>query len=218
MNLVLGTDELGRGPVIGSLFIAAVVIEENKINKLKKIGVKDSKLLTHKKRIELARKIKRIVKKYEVVKVGPREIDKAVDGHDGLNLNRLEARKTALLINKLKPDKAIIDCPSPNIKVYTLYLKRYLKNKKVELVVEHKADFKFPIVAAASILAKCGREEEVDKLKKKYGNIGPGYPSNEITQKFLKENYEKHPEIFRHSWAPSKNHRKAKEQLKLDKF
>ena len=218
MTLVLGLDEAGRGPVIGSLFICGVVFEEKDLSKLKVLGVKDSKLLLHKKRIELAKEIKKIAKKYKVVQVKPEEIDKAVNKNDGLNLNWLEAHKTALIINELNPDKAVIDCPSPNIKKYKEYLLNLLKNKEIELIVEHKADLNHTIVGAASILAKCAREDEMEQIKKKYGNTGPGYTSNSITQKFVKENFDKHPEIFRKSWSTWKNHDNAKKQHKLDEY
>jgi len=214
---VLGIDEAGKGPVLGSLFICGVLIKEKDTFKLKKIGVKDSKLLTHKKRVELAKGIKKIAKKYKIVQIKPEEIDRAVSHDHGMNLNWLEAHKTALIINELKPDKAIIDCPSPNTRKYGEYLLNLLNNKNVELIVEHKAEKYYP-VGAASILAKCAREEEMDDIKKKYGNTGPGYSSNAVTQKFVKENFDKHPEIFRKSWSTWKNHNQAKNQKKLDEF
>ena len=218
MTLILGLDEAGKGPVIGSLFICGVVFNENDLEKLKQLGVKDSKLLTHKKRIELAKDIKKIAKKYKIIQVKPAEIDKAVNKEDGLNLNWLEAHKTAEIINELRPDKAIIDCPSPNIKKYKDYLLNLLRNKSIEIDAGHKYDFKFVEVGAASILAKCAREEEMEQIKKKYGNCGPGYTSNPITQKFVKENFDKYPEIFRKSWSTFKKHELTKKQKKLDEF
>ena len=217
MVLICGIDETGRGPIIGSLFIAGVSVEEKYLAKLKTLGVKDSKLLSHKKRIELAKEIKKIAKKYKIIRIEPDEIDKAVKHHDGLNLNWLEAHKTAQIINELKPDKAIIDCPSPNIKKYKEYLLNLLDNKNVELIVDHRAE-KFMPVAAASIIAKVAREEEIENIKKKYGNIGPGYMSKEVNKKFLKENWDKHPEIFRKSWVSWDNNKREKEQKKLDNF
>jgi len=101
MVLICGIDEAGRGPVIGPLVMAGVLVDEADLPKLKNIGVKDSKLLTEDKRNELFPKILKIVKKYQIVVVEPEEIDKAVRGHDGLNLNWLEARKSAEIINKL---------------------------------------------------------------------------------------------------------------------
>ncbi len=135
----------------------------------------------------------------------------------GINLNWLEALKTAEILNFLQPDKAYIDCPSPNKIAYEGYLRRYLNNKEMELIVDHKAERFFP-VGAASILAKVTRDEEIEKIKTKYGNVGPGYSSNPITQKFIKENFDKHPEIFRHSWSTWKNYNKKKKQAKLDEF
>ncbi len=211
---VLGIDEAGRGPVIGPLIIAGVMIEQGTEDKID--GVKDSKLLPHKKRIELAKKIKKN-SKYLIISIPPKEIDEALMS-DHLNLNWLEAHKQAEIINKLKPDVAIIDCPSPNCKKYTEFLRKLLKNKKTKLIVEHKADSNYPVCSAASILAKVKREQEVAKIKKKYGDIGPGYPANPITQKFVRENWEKHPEIFRRTWATWKNHQKMKQQKKLGEF
>ena len=165
----------------------------------------------------MAREIKKIAKKFKIIQVKPEEIDKAVNKNDGLNLNWLEAHKTAEIINDLNPDKAIIDCPSPNIRKYKEYLLNLLKNKNIELIIEHKAEKHYP-VGAASILAKCAREEEMEQIQKKYGNTGPGYTSNPITQRFVKENFDKYPEIFRKSWMTFKNHEQAKKQRKLDEF
>lgn len=72
--------------------------------------------------------------------------------------------------------------------------------------------------AAASILAKCLREEIVKKLQEKYGKIGSGYPSDPSTQQFLKENWDKCPGLFRKSWATWKKFANAKKQKGLDEF
>lgn len=221
MVLTLGIDEVARGPVIGSMFIVGAMFEEEKLKELAKIGVKDSKMLLHSKRMELAEKIRKIAKKVKVVKVEPAEIDQAVEGKDGLNLNWLEAIKQAEIINALKPDRVVIDCPSPNIKRYTEFLLSYIDDgirNRIELIIDHKADKNFLECSSASIIAKVMREEEVEEIKKKYGEIGPGYSSNITTQKFIQENWEKHPEIFRKSWMTWKNHHKAKGQRKLDDF
>lgn len=216
MAIILGIDEARRGPVIGPLIISGVTIDERDEIKLKKLGVKDSKLLTPKKREELYPKIIKTVKSYKIIEVSPTEIDAALESQE-LNLNWLEAHKTAQIINELKPDKAFIDCPSPNKKRYEAYLRNLLDNKEIELVIEHKAE-KYPVVAAASIISKAYGDNIIEEIKKKYGNIGPGYMSNPITQKFLKENWEKHPEIFRKSWISWKNHKNHKEQKSLEEF
>ena len=197
--------------------MCGILIEEQDVPKLKAIKVKDSKLLIHKQRIDLYKKILKIIKDYKVFIIYPKEIDASVDSQIS-NLNKLEMIKTAQIINYLNPDKAIIDCPSPNIKKYTMELAVYLKEKPI-LVVEHKADVNFPEVSAASIIAKVIREEEVEKIKKKYKiEFGSGYMSDPRTQKFLEENYNnpKLEGIFRKSWIPFKNY--INKQKSLSEF
>ena len=217
--LICGIEEAGRGPVIGPLIMVGLAIEEKDLVKLKELGVKDSKQLTIKQICILKEKILKIPNKHILLKIKPKEIDDAVDGNNSLNLNWLEATKTAELLNQLNPDKTFIDCPSPNIQKYKNYLKRYIKNKEIELIAEHKADVNYPIVSAASIIAKCIREEEVAKIEKLVGqSIGSGYPSNPICQKFLRENHEKYPEFIRHSWESYKRIIKEKQQSSLKDF
>tara|TARA_B100001971_G_C18233334_1_gene565376 strand:- start:601 stop:1329 length:729 start_codon:yes stop_codon:yes gene_type:complete len=200
MTTICGIDEAGRGPVIGPLVTAGVMVDEKDLEKLKGIGVKDSKLLTPIQREQMFDEVSKYPN--HIVVTEPQEIDEALESEE-LNLNWLEAHKTAEIINELKPDKAIVDCPSTNIEAYKEYLQKLLKTK-TELIVEHKADLNHPQAAAASILAKVTRDREIEEIKKKYGDCGPGYPSNEITQKFLIENWEKYPEIFRKSWSSYK--------------
>jgi ribonuclease HII len=200
MVKILGIDEAGRGPVIGPMVIAGVMIEKEDEKKLG--AVKDSKLLTQKQRLALIGSIKNN-SKYKILVIEPEVIDGAILSQE-LNLNWLEAHKQAEIINELNPDCAIIDCPSINEKAYKNYLSNLVKNKKIELIVEHKADVNYPVCSAASILAKVKREEEITELKKKYGDFGPGYPSHPKTIEFVKDNYDKYPEIFRKTWSTYK--------------
>lgn len=206
-----------KGPIIGPLVLAGISIEEDKIPKLKALGVKDSKLLTPKKRNYLFDKILDIAKDHKIIIVEPKEIDEALNS-DSLNLNWLEAIKFAQIINYLNPDKAVVDCPSPNIKAYTEYLMVLIKDKNTNLICEHKADINHPEVSAASILAKVTRDLEIEKIKKQYGDFGSGYLSDERTKKFFEKNWEKHPEIFRKTWTPYKNNVNGKKQRKLNEF
>src|SRR3989338_1929471 len=145
--------------------MCGVLIRDEDEVKLKNLKVKDSKLLTPKQRENLFEKIKRTVKNYRIAIVEPAEIDSALKS-DSLNLNWLEAEKSAEIINFLKPDRVIIDSPSNNVVKYKNYVKKRLLNKNIELVVEHKADVNYPVVSAASILAKVTRDREIEKIKK----------------------------------------------------
>ena len=218
MVLLCGVEEAGRGPVIGPLVMCGVLIDEKDEDKLRAIGAKDSKLLTPRTREILFDQIKNMVKDYKIIITQPAEIDKVLLSKDS-NLNWLEADTSAKLINALKPDKAILDCPSPNIKAYKEYIRKKLDNKKVVLVAEHKADVKYPVVSAASIIAKVTRDREIEKIKKKIGiDCGYGYPSDEITKEFLKKHYKDFPDIFRKTWSSYKRVAGVKNQKKLGEF
>ena len=123
--LLCGIDDAGRGPVIGPLVMAGIVIGQEDEDKLVKIKVKDSKLLTPKQRSFLYGKIIKIVKAYKIVIIPPEEVDKAVQKDDGLNLNWLEANKSIDIIHELKPDIAILDSPSNNLKSYSCFSSLY---------------------------------------------------------------------------------------------
>ncbi|MCX6710068.1 MAG: ribonuclease HII [Candidatus Woesearchaeota archaeon] len=219
MKIVCGIDEAGRGPAVGPMVICGASFPENISDKLKEIGVKDSKLLLPEEREELFEKVTELCKKkYYIIIISPDEIDSAVAEKD---LNWLEARKTAEIINFLRPNKAIIDCPNPNTKSYSEYIRERLIDKKTEIVAEHKADFKYPVVGAASILAKVTRDAEIEKIKEKIGiDFGSGYPSDPKTKKFIEENFDnkKFASIIRHSWSPVKARVSEKEQSRLGDF
>lgn len=215
--LVCGIDEAGRGPVIGPMVMAGVLMEKSELDKVANLKVKDSKLLSEKQREALFPRIIETVKAYKIISLPAREVDEALESETS-NLNWLEAQTSAKIINSLKPDKAIIDSPSVNCAAYKTYLLNLINNKDIELVVEHKADVNWPIVSAASILAKVTRDREIEELKKKYGDFGSGYASDPKTKEFLKKNYLVHPEIFRKTWQPYKDLVSGRNQSTLSDF
>lgn len=212
MALILGIDDAGRGPIIGPMILAGVLIRQELEKFLKKENVKDSKKLLHEKRIALAPIIIHHALAYHIEKSFPDEIDQALI--TGTNLNSLEALKTAAIINAINTGeytkeriKVVVDCPSTNIISWRTTLLQSIKHiDNLEIVCEHKADVNHVAVSAASILAKVAREEEVTKLKKefeRYGDVGSGYPADPITKEFLKAYGEELADsgLFRKSWA-----------------
>lgn len=198
---ILGIDEAGRGPVLGPLVMAGVLVENEE--KLKKLGVKDSKLLLPHKREEFYPKIIKAAKDYKILIIPPEQIDTALKS-SSLNLNWLEANTSAEIINELKPKKAIIDCPSNNIETFRKYLESKLTTE-TELILEHKADENHPSVAAASILAKVTRDNEIKKIKDKIKiDFGSGYMTDERTVNFLKKYHSKYDNLFRKTWESYK--------------
>lgn len=205
--LIAGVDDAGRGAVIGPLVIAGVLIDESQIPKLLGFGVRDSKLLTSQRREILAVEIKRIAIKYEIVKLEPKQIDEVVEkGRKLFKLNRLEAKAMAEVIEKLKPDMAYVDASDILQERFKEHILEYLPFE-VKIISEHKADRKYPVVSAASIIAKVERDKAIAELKDKYGDIGCGYPSDPKTMNFLKqylEEYGEYPDFVRKSWKPAK--------------
>ena len=211
---ICGIDEAGRGPVIGPMVICGVMIDDKDVQQLKNIGVKDSKLLTPRAREQMAAQIEKVAK-YTFQVVTPKEIDETLRSENS-NLNWLEAVRIAMIINELKPDKAILDCPSNNIAAYKKYLQAYIENQDTEIEAHHHAESKFEVVAAASILAKVMRDREVEGIRAATGiDFGSGYSSDPKTRAALEEVLKKHPDILRHEWATIK---RTKDMKKLSEF
>lgn len=205
--LIAGVDDAGRGAVIGPLVIAGVVLEADDLPKLKEIGAKDSKLLSPHRREILSAEIRKIVKKYAVLKLQPDEIDAVVrSGRKLHKLNWLEAYTMARVIDTLKPDKVYVDASDVLEERFKQHILECL-SFKVDIVSEHKADRNYVAVSAASIIAKVERDKEISLLAEVYGDFGSGYPSDPRTMHFLEklmENTDEYPEFIRKSWKPAK--------------
>jgi len=238
-QLLLGIDDAGRGPVIGPMLLAGILIRKETEQELKEKGVADSKLLTPKKRESLIDLIKTKSLGWKTHLVTPAEIDTGMGM--GLNLNQVEALAAGNIINQLTASLSeeqkdnltiILDCPSINTSGWKNQLMEYVKEKRFEKIIscEHKADFNHPVVSGASIIAKVTRDAELEKIKEQIGiDFGSGYPSDPNTIKFLKEhaNDFKKERIFRESWAtwqeasghkPSKTENKPPKQKSLEGF
>ena len=219
--LIAGVDDAGRGAVLGPLVIAGVLLDEKDLPKLVALKVKDSKLLSPKRRTELSGAIRELVPKYHVERLWPKEIDKVVNSHIKLQkLNRLEAQTMAKVIDALKPDKAIVDASDVNEARYKEHILEALSYRP-EIISEHKADRNFPIVSAASIIAKVERDKAIADLTEKFGEMGCGYPTDPQTIAFLESwlrQYGEYPHFVRKSWKPAKKlmREKSIKQTKLE--
>jgi len=205
--LIAGVDDAGRGAVIGPLVIAGIAVDEKGLEEITALGVRDSKTVTPRRRERLASEILKIVKAYHIVKLSPREIDHIVETGKKLHrLNRLEAKAMAEVLSHLKPDIAYIDASDVMPERFSRHIAEEL-TFNVKIVSEHKADKTYPVVSAASIIAKVERDEAISILRKKYGEIGSGYASDIRTLMFLEEWVKTHgdyPDFVRKSWAPAK--------------
>lgn len=180
--LILGIDEAGRGCVMGPLVLAGVLTVPGNEELLRTAGVKDSKKLQPDKRRALVPQIEKLSLKIATAMAMPDEIDEHV--RRGA-LDRLEARMAADLIRELKPDVVYADAPGKGGRAYERALRVFLGEPCPRLVCENKADDTYPVVSAASIIAKEKREEEVAMLRLAYGDFGSGYPHDPATVKYL---------------------------------
>jgi ribonuclease HII len=212
--VICGVDEAGKGSVLGPMVIAAVGISSEDI--LEGIRVKDSKLLCAKERERLYKIIR---KKCQVatVRLDAQQID--IMRRD-MTLNEAVARAHAQVIIKLSPDYAYLDACDVNTFRYAEMVKNHLV-LPCEIISEHHADEKFPVVSAASIIAKVTRDRAIATLAKKYGTIGSGYPSDPVTIHFLNSYIDEHhipPSIARKSWKTVSAILSKKSQRRLNDF
>ncbi|HEX2014534.1 MAG TPA: ribonuclease HII [Nitrososphaera sp.] len=201
--LVGGVDEAGRGSIIGPLVVAGISIRESKISQLREMGVRDSKMLSPKKRAKLFGEIVKVVDSICVRKVDPAEVDGSVMFK---GLNRLEAKVMAGVIDSIGADEVYVDCCDVNPIRYREYLERYIVMRPRRLYPLHHADSTNVVVSAASIIAKITRDQEVQEIRNRYGlGVGSGYPSDVKTMRFIKRWVDRTgeaPEFARKSWRP----------------
>jgi ribonuclease HII len=218
---VAGVDDAGRGPIIGPLVIAGVLMDEEKVPELAPMGVKDSKLLRPESRSCLAGKIRDIALKISYDELSPSQIDEVVLKARKLQkLNFLEAKSMAKVIADLKPEAVWVDASDVKPERYARQILDELpaSMKRTVLVSEHKADRRYPIVSAASIMAKVRRDAAISALWGEYGNFGSGYVTDPVTMEFLKEWRRKHndyPPIVRRSWKTLREIESGMRQTRL---
>lgn len=202
--LLLGVDEAGKGPVLGSMFVAGLVVDEEKLFDLASFGVRDSKQLSPARREVLARKITGIAHDQYILEVSSQVIDEL---RSVMTMNDLMVRCFAQVLQKLQADIAILDAADVNEERFAQRV-RIASKTSMNLIAEHKADQRHQVVSAASILAKVRRDESIRGLEKSHNcKMGSGYPSDPETISFLEtwvRDKKELPPFARHSWATAK--------------
>lgn len=194
--MIFGCDEAGKGPVIGSMFVACVKGEPENIPS----GVKDSKLLNNSKIHSLSERI-RDTMNVSVIEATTSQIDD--NQMTDLSVDKFSESIRSVEYNKC--DSGFIDCFINNQETVESRLRSSVGlPEDYDLIVEFGADEKYPVVSAASIVAKSQREKHIDELSDEYGNIGSGYPSDPNTRDFIAEHIKENgepPECARTSWS-----------------
>jgi len=191
--MIAGADEAGRGCVIGPLVIAVAVAKEEAAKRLRRAGVRDSKLLSASARKRLAVKVRRECGVL-VDMVTAEELNRLMGRR--ISLNEIEAMRIAKMFMKLGEGvrAAYVDSPDTEPERFERRIRRYY-NAPFAVMCENKADFKYPIVGAASIIAKVERDAEIERIKRIVGfDFNSGYSSDAVTVAYLKKNLHK-PEL-----------------------
>jgi ribonuclease HII len=207
-----------------------VSIKSSKTGRLSRIGVRDSKLLTRRKREFLYDEIYSLAEDVKTSSIIPEEINSAMSS--GISLNELEAIHIARLIDSLDNVRTVfIDSPDViperfGVRISVLSNKpmRVKGVKKaprqlqaIRVISEHKADSRYPVVSAASIIAKVTRDRELDSIAATLGiELGSGYPSDKATTDMLREtlNEKRLLPYIREHWKTIKRIR----QLRMAEF
>ena len=191
---ICGIDEAGKGPVLGPMVAAGVLVSDDE--DLSSLGIKDSKQLSAKKREVIFEEICASYKTAVVVK-SPAEIDVRE-----CTMNQFTVFLHAEVLRTLSPDRVYLDACDVNAERFGVNVLS-ASGIDAEVVSEHKADARYAVVGAASIVAKVTRDRIIDELRLEFGEIGSGYPSDAKTVAFLKEYIREHgvpPACARKSW------------------
>ncbi|MFH1223395.1 MAG: ribonuclease HII [Pseudomonadota bacterium] len=181
-RLLMGIDEAGRGPVIGPMVITAVVADEKVLNHIVQQGLNDSKKLSPQKREKLFCIIEDEAEWFKTCVVWPDVIDKYVENK---KLNILECDVFSELIDSYSGNlNVFIDSPLKPELFKNMLLSRTKTLKTLNC--SFKADALYPVVSAASVVAKVTRDRIIETLKLANGDFGSGYPSDKKTASYIK--------------------------------
>lgn len=193
---ILGIDEAGRGCVIGPLVVAGVLVPEEHLEVLRRLGVRDSKKLSRARRGALFTQLVQTAQRIFCVEIAPSELAE--------NLTDVELQAMAQIIRRSSANRVVLDLPvGPRAQVNFIRLLRSQTNTDFELIAENGADARYPVVSAASIVAKVHRDLAIEKLREQYGDFGWGYPGEPKTRAFLEEYFAhtgRFPECARAKW------------------
>ncbi|MGY5874814.1 MAG: ribonuclease HII [Candidatus Thorarchaeota archaeon] len=219
---IAGIDEAGRGPVMGPMVVCGVLVTPENLRKIGETGARDSKVMTPRKRTQLSTVIRNLAQDIAIESVTAADID-YLRNHQ--TMNEIEVDLFVKIVKRLRPKEVYLDAADVKADRFGRNVGEGsgLLSFGCKIVSEHKADAKYPIVSAASIIAKVERDRIIETLHGKFGNFGSGYPSDPKTVEYL-EGYiaegKELPYFVRRSWASVKNLEKKydRNQSRLDSF
>jgi len=214
--MICGVDEAGRGSVMGPLVVGVVYAEDDGL--LKDIGVKDSKKLTPRAREKMYGEITSGAVHWCTVIISAEEID---EQRKRISLNEIELNMFAEGTSRWSSDEIYADCPDVNESSFSQRLGALL-GRSEGIIARHKADDTYPVVSAASIVAKVTRDRMIEEIREEFGtNIGSGYPSDHYTMDFIKAWVDEKgcaPPHVRTSWEPVRDMLSKRSYTRIDQW
>lgn len=209
-----GVDEAGKGPVLGPMIAACVVAPPARIPDT----IDDSKKLSPDRRETLAQQLHSDPDvDVSVARVSPDRID---DPATDMNTLTVDAHAEALAQIVSEGLSGVVDGADTDADRFARRVKSRV-DASIEIRAEHGADENYPLVGAASVIAKVERDAAVDALCEEYGDVGSGYPSDPTTRAFLADYVRENghlPTCARASWKTSRDVLARAEQSALDSF
>lgn len=167
---------------MGPLVVGGFCLSADRLPELIALGARDSKRLTPGARERVFAGLDALGTQAHVV-LSPRTVDRAVRRG---RLNDLEAEAFAGIVRELSPDVAYVDACDPNERRFGARVAR-LAGGAARVVARHHADRDFPVVGAASVVAKVRRDWAIARLRESLGDgLGSGYPSDNRTIRFVR--------------------------------
>jgi ribonuclease HII len=185
--VVGGVDEAGRGCVAGALVVAGASIRKDRVAELVRLGVKDSKMLSPRRRESVYAEILRSGARVSLSRIQPAAIDEVVRrGQKYRKLNFLEAVHMAKVIDRLGAHEVLVDASDTVPSRFAEDIRSQMRGS-CRVTARHHADREDPLVSAASIVAKVNRDRAAARLRSRYGDFGSGYPSDPKTRMFMQD-------------------------------
>ena len=199
MALLLGIDEAGRGSVLGPLLVAGYAVEEADYGRLLALPLADSKAMQPSARVRVAHQLRGFGGRVVLRRVSPAGIDRAVSAG---GLNALEIAEMTAIIRLVRASTVYVDALTSRPARFGRQLEALAGGLRPRVVAENKADTKYPLVQAASILAKVARDAAMARIRRVHRDVGSGYPSDPVTRAFLAglKDSGRYPVFVRRSW------------------
>lgn len=215
-RILLGIDEAGRGPAIGPMYFSGIACRCSYLKNLNHPLIKDSKTLSSSQRENAYDQLSNESLWVETESISARQIDQN-------SLTSLTRKALTRIIQKSPAERVIMDAPCHPAALPDLLnqIQNHLDGSDIRMNAFPSADQHYPIVSAASIVAKVLRDRFIQNLEQTYEcDIGSGYPSDPQTRAFLKSHVNSDHPLWDHvrtRWKTVREIQSASHQQSLFK-